>query len=210
MGLFRKILEFVAGIIVGSFLSRVGAVILGPLGALVGFFFGYSLGKRFVANLSGDSTTRNTQSGSGRSSYGGGTYGSGTSGRSSYGGGTYNSGTSGRSSYGSGTYGRGTYGQGEWDGRYSYDRSSYDRYESHRKEYNREGSAPRTSVSPYAVLGVSPTATDEEVKRAYRELAMKYHPDRYAGQDASTQKMAEERFKLINSAYDRIKKERSY
>jgi molecular chaperone DnaJ len=49
----------------------------------------------------------------------------------------------------------------------------------------------------YSVLGVSPTASDEEIKKAYRKLAMQYHPDRNGGA-----KEAEERFKEITEAYD--------
>lgn len=53
---------------------------------------------------------------------------------------------------------------------------------------------------PYSVLGLSPNATDEEVKRAYRALAKKYHPDMNPGDAAAAQKMNE-----INAAYDQIK-----
>ncbi len=53
---------------------------------------------------------------------------------------------------------------------------------------------------PYKVLGVSPDASDEEVKRAYRALAKKYHPDRNPGDAAAAQKMRE-----INAAYEQIK-----
>ena len=53
---------------------------------------------------------------------------------------------------------------------------------------------------PYKVLGVSPDASDEEVKRAYRTLAKKYHPDRNPGDAAAAQKMRE-----INAAYEQIK-----
>lgn len=53
---------------------------------------------------------------------------------------------------------------------------------------------------PYAVLGVAPTASDEEVKAAYRRLAKKYHPDLNPGDASAAQKMNE-----INAAYDQIK-----
>ena len=53
---------------------------------------------------------------------------------------------------------------------------------------------------PYKVLGVSPDASDEEIKAAYRKLAKKYHPDRNPGDQEAARKMQE-----INDAYDRIK-----
>ena len=60
---------------------------------------------------------------------------------------------------------------------------------------------------PYQVLGVPRSASDEEVKRAWRELARKYHPDNYAG---SAQAAGyEELMKEINEAYDAIQKERA-
>jgi molecular chaperone DnaJ len=60
---------------------------------------------------------------------------------------------------------------------------------------------------PYSVLGVSPNASDEEVKRAYRELARKYHPDNY--QNNPLADLAEEKMKEVNEAYDEITKMRS-
>ena len=55
-------------------------------------------------------------------------------------------------------------------------------------------------ADPYQVLGVSPDASDEEIKRAYRRLAKQYHPDANPGDEAAAKKMQE-----INDAYDRIK-----
>lgn len=60
---------------------------------------------------------------------------------------------------------------------------------------------------PYEVLGVSQNASDEEIKKAYRNLARKYHPDNY--QDNPLADLAEEKMKEINEAYDLITKTRS-
>ena len=60
---------------------------------------------------------------------------------------------------------------------------------------------------PYGVLGLSPGASDEEIKRAYRELARKYHPDNY--QNNPLADLAEEKMKEINEAYDTITKQRA-
>ncbi len=60
---------------------------------------------------------------------------------------------------------------------------------------------------PYSTLGVSRSASDEEIKKAYRELARKYHPDSYV--DNPLADLAQEKMKEINEAYDAIQKERS-
>lgn len=57
---------------------------------------------------------------------------------------------------------------------------------------------------PYKVLGVSPNASQEEVKKAYRDLARKYHPDNY--HDNPLADLAQEKMKEINEAYDTIMK----
>ena len=57
-------------------------------------------------------------------------------------------------------------------------------------------------TDPYKVLGISPNATNEEVKNAYRELAKKYHPDNYS--DSPMAELAEEKMKEVNEAYDEI------
>lgn len=60
---------------------------------------------------------------------------------------------------------------------------------------------------PYRVLGIKSNASDDEVKRAYRELARKYHPDNY--QNNPLADLAEEKMKEINEAYEAITKIRS-
>jgi len=62
--------------------------------------------------------------------------------------------------------------------------------------------------NPYKVLGIESTATDDEVKKAYRKMAMKYHPDRVAGMSEEMQRNAAEQMKEINEAYETIKSAR--
>ena len=62
--------------------------------------------------------------------------------------------------------------------------------------------------SAYKILGIEPTATDEEVKRAYREMAKKNHPDLVSNLGEDVRKAAEKKFQEINAAYEAIKKQR--
>ena len=62
--------------------------------------------------------------------------------------------------------------------------------------------------SNYKILEITPNATNEEVKKAYRKMAIKYHPDKVATLGPDVQKAAEEKFKAISQAYDAICRER--
>ncbi len=60
---------------------------------------------------------------------------------------------------------------------------------------------------PYKILGVTPDATDDDIKKAYRDLARKYHPDRYVDSELKTE--AENKMKEVNAAYEEIQDIRS-
>lgn len=60
----------------------------------------------------------------------------------------------------------------------------------------------------YTALEIQPSATDEEVKKAYRRMAMKYHPDKVANAGEEIRQQATEKFRGINEAYEHIKKQR--
>lgn len=77
-------------------------------------------------------------------------------------------------------------------------------------EYNsiRAMFIPDTDTA-YRILGIDSTATNEEVKKAYRRMAVKYHPDKVSHLGEDVQHEATEKFKKVNEAYETIKKERS-
>lgn len=60
----------------------------------------------------------------------------------------------------------------------------------------------------YKVLEIDSSASNEEVKKAYKKMALKHHPDKVASLGQDVQKAAEEKFKAVSEAYDKIKKER--
>lgn len=62
----------------------------------------------------------------------------------------------------------------------------------------------------YKILEVSPDASNEEIKKAYRQMAIKYHPDKVQHLGEDIRLAAEQKFKMVNEAYERIKKERGF
>ncbi len=67
---------------------------------------------------------------------------------------------------------------------------------------------PETDSS-YKILEIERSATDEEVKKAYRKMAVKYHPDKVSHLGDDIRKSADEKFAMVNEAYNKIKKERN-
>jgi DnaJ like chaperone protein len=62
--------------------------------------------------------------------------------------------------------------------------------------------------APYKILEISENASDEEVKKAYRKMALKFHPDKVGNLDEELAKQANEKFRKVNEAYNQIKKQR--
>lgn len=67
---------------------------------------------------------------------------------------------------------------------------------------------PETDSS-YKILEIEKSCSNDEVKKAYRRMAMKYHPDKVSHLGDDFRKTADEKFKKVNEAYDKIKKERN-
>tara|TARA_B100001175_G_C19473794_1_gene623191 strand:+ start:252 stop:971 length:720 start_codon:yes stop_codon:yes gene_type:complete len=66
----------------------------------------------------------------------------------------------------------------------------------------------RDEEASYRVLEISKSASNAELKRAFRKMANKYHPDKVSHLGKEMQKLAEEKFKAVNDAYQQIKKDR--
>ena len=94
---------------------------------------------------------------------------------------------------------------GSYYGGYQQDYGSYT-YEGN-SSYGGRGSQA-TLENDYKILEVSPDATDDEVKKAYRAAAKKHHPDKVSHLGEDVRKAAEVKFAQVNEAYERIKKSR--
>ncbi len=83
-------------------------------------------------------------------------------------------------------------------------------YLSVRAMYIKVKHANTTVIDAYAILEIPKTATDEEIKKAYKKMAMKHHPDKVANLGEDVQRAANEKFKKINEAYEYLKNERGF
>ena len=64
--------------------------------------------------------------------------------------------------------------------------------------------------SDYQILEIKPDASDDEVKKAYRKMAMRFHPDRLGDLSESEKKQAEEKFLRVQKSYEAIRKKRRF
>lgn len=87
-----------------------------------------------------------------------------------------------------------------------YNSSNNYSYSGYSRNSGYSNASSQKTPDPYKVLGIDQTATDDEVKKAYRRMAMKYHPDKVEGMGEEVKKNAEAQFREINEAYERIKK----
>lgn len=98
-----------------------------------------------------------------------------------------------------------TFGNGEQD--FNSERNGY-------YEYYRQNNFNRTSLDDisksYKILEIEENADEEEIKRAYKTMARKYHPDFHHNKSEDEKKEFEAKFKEINSAYDAIKKSKNF
>jgi DnaJ like chaperone protein len=90
---------------------------------------------------------------------------------------------------------------------YQYQQQYQQQYRQQQESYSAPGFSYNLE-NDYKVLEISSSATDEEVKKAYRQLAIKHHPDKVNHLGDEVRKSAEEKFKLLNQSYERIKKTR--
>lgn len=67
-----------------------------------------------------------------------------------------------------------------------------------------------TLQEAYRTLGLPPTATDDQVRQAYRELALRYHPDRVSSQDPTAKAQAQKKFREVTEARDTILRARNH
>jgi DnaJ like chaperone protein len=67
---------------------------------------------------------------------------------------------------------------------------------------------PETDSS-YKILEIDPSSSNGEVKKAYRRMAMKYHPDKVSHLGDDIRKSADDKFAMVNEAYEKIKRERN-
>lgn len=68
----------------------------------------------------------------------------------------------------------------------------------------------KDSKSAYRILEIAPDVSDDEIKKAYRRMAVKYHPDKVSHLGEEFQKAAKEKFQQVNEAFQQIKKERDF
>ena len=71
-----------------------------------------------------------------------------------------------------------------------------------------KGYSTKNVDSAYKILEIEPTASNDEIKKAYRRMAVKYHPDKVSQLGEKAQRAAEEQFKKINNAFEEIKRQR--